>query len=102
MTIYEIPLTAEPQNFQITFVDASYNITMRWNPIAVCWVLDIADENQVPVLQGLAVVTGIDLFAPYQYLGFGGALVAQSDTNPDLVPTFENIGTTSHIYFVTA
>lgn len=102
MTIYEIPLSAEPQSFQIALGSNTYNVTVSWNSIATCWVVDLADDVGTPILQGLPLVTGLDLLRQYQYLGLGGSLIAQSDTNPDLVPEFDTLGSSSHLYFVTA
>jgi hypothetical protein len=45
-------------------------------------------------------VTGTDLFEPFAYLNFGGKLVAQTDHDSGAIPTYENLGNTSHVYFV--
>ena len=47
------------------------------------------------------MVTGVDLLEQFGYLSFGFALVAQTDNAPDVVPTFETLGQTSHLYAIT-
>lgn len=83
MIAYEIPLTAEAQNFDIALAGVTYHLSLAWNPTLYCWVLDIATENQTPILMGLPVVTGLDLLAQYKHLGFGGALIAQTNAGLD-------------------
>jgi uncharacterized protein DUF6983 len=47
------------------------------------------------------LVTGADLLAQYKHLGFTGALVVQTVSNPDAVPTFANLGDDGQVYWVT-
>jgi hypothetical protein len=47
------------------------------------------------------MVTGADLLEQFGYLGLNFALVAQTDNSPDTVPTFDNLGTTGHLYAIT-
>ncbi len=65
------------------------------------WVLDIADVDGNPIAFGLPLVTGHDLLGQYAYLGIAGELVVQSDADIYAPPTFDNLGTESHLYFVT-
>ena len=67
----------------------------------VAWFLDLADANNNAVLTGIPLVTGLDLLAQYAYLGIGGMLVVQSDNDLSLVPDFNSLGVTGHLYFVT-
>lgn len=70
-----------------------YKMTYKWNPPAACWTIDLADEDGTPILSGFSMVTGADLLEQFAYLGFSGQLIAQTDGEPDAVPTFENLGT---------
>jgi hypothetical protein len=45
-------------------------------------------------------VTGADLLAQYPDLGFPFKLAVVSDGDPDAVPTFTGLGSTSHLYVV--
>lgn len=101
MTAYEIPLTPEAQTFAIALGAVTYNLTFYWNPASACWMLNLADSLNNPILMGIPVVTGLDLLAQYAYLGIAGAIVVQTDHNPLVVPTFTNLGLTGHVFFVT-
>ena len=102
-TALEIPLSPNPQYFQISIgnTNYNYNLNLWWNNITGCWVLDIADEESNPILYGIPLVTGADLLEQYDYLGFGGQLIAQTDFDITAPPTFSNLGDTGHLYFVT-
>jgi len=99
-TPYEIPLTPAPQRFSIELNGVNYNLRIVWNTIAGVWVLDIADTDNVPLVQGIPLVTGADLLEQYQHLNFGGGIVVLTDANPDAVPTIENLGSSGRVYFV--
>lgn len=96
---YEIPLSPKAVVFDISLAGNDYNMRIVWNPISLCWVLDIADSGDVPILQGVPLITGADLLAQYAYLGLSGGLVVTVDTGVG-VPTFEGLGESGHLYFV--
>ena len=100
MNFYEIPLSPNPQRFAITLGGADYNLNFYWDVPANCWMLDIDDANESPLVQGIPVVPGLDLLYQYKYLGIAGSLVVQTDYNTDAVPTYENLGVTGRVYFV--
>ncbi len=101
MPAFEIPLSPEAQTFSIDLAGATYNMTLSWNLSVSAWVLDIADVNENPILRGIPLVANVDLLAQYPYLNFGGSLIAQTDNDIETPPTFENLGTVGHLYFVT-
>jgi hypothetical protein len=97
---YEIPLSPQAQKFQIALAGVTYTLTLWWSTIANCWNIDIADAQGNPIVSSVAVVAGIDLLNAFAYLDFGGQLIAQTDNQLDVPPTYDNLGSTSHIYFV--
>ncbi len=99
-TTYEIPLSPQAQKFQIALAGVTYTLTLWWSTIANCWNIDLADSNGVVIIGSIAVVAGTDLLSPFAYLNFGGELVAQTDNELTAPPTYQNLGSTSHIYFV--
>lgn len=102
MAVQEIPLLSTPQVFNITLAGVTYRMTLIWRDgDQGGWVLDIADQDSNPIVCGIPLITGADLLAQYGYLGIGGQLVVQTDHDVNTVPTFENLGDTSHLYFVT-
>lgn len=102
MTAYEIPLAPQAQTFSILLNGANYALTLMWRSVDALggWVLDIADAYNNPLVQGIPLVTGCDLLGQYQYLGFGGGLWVLTDGDSTAIPTYSNIGSLSHLYFV--
>jgi len=100
MTAFEIPLSPKAQSFAISLVGVTYNLTFTWCDPASCWIVSIADVNNVPMVDSIPLVTGADLLEQYGYLGIGGKLIVQTDNDPAAVPTYANIGSTGHLFFV--
>jgi hypothetical protein len=98
---FEIPLAGQSTTFQTTILNVVYTLTLQWRNAAGLWYLDIADANGNPIVSGLPLITGADLLEQYAYLSFGFELWVQSDVTPDALPTYENLGTSSHLYVVT-
>lgn len=97
--IVEIPLSSSPQKFNIELAGTTRRLTFKWNRASHCWVMDVADENDVVLVAGIPLVTGADLLAQFGYLNLGGKMAAATDHDDAAVPTFENLGETSHLYF---
>lgn len=118
MAVFEVPLSPQAQRFSIALGGVSYQVTLLWRDLRSAnavgpggealgderqggWVLDFATAEGAPLLQGVPLVTGTDLLAPYATLGFVGSLVVQTDHDPGATPTSDNLGSASHLYFVT-
>lgn len=99
-TAYEIPLSPQPQRFSISLGGQDYQLTWRWNVAGGCWNLTVADSLGNALVSNIPVVTGLDLLAPHRHLGIPGAIVVQTDNDPDVVPTLVNLGERGHVYFV--
>lgn len=103
ITTFVLPVTNIPQEFTTELVNTTYTITCKFNdqPDAG-WVLDISDINDLPICCNIPLVTGIDLLFGLEYLGIGGSLYVSTDgASPDDVPTLDNLGTDSNLYFQT-
>lgn len=101
-TVVEIPLTpSQATMFSIVLAGVTYRMRLTYD-IAQdgCWILDIADANGELMIAGLPLVSGVNLFAQYAYMDFGGALICTTDRGAGEVPTFDGLGVTSHLYFV--
>lgn len=99
-TVSEIPTIARAQRFTIELTDGvQYAWTLRWNQWTQAWFANVDKPDGTPVLDGIMLVTGVDLFSQFEHLGFGGALIVQTDNDSDAVPTLENLGTLGHLYF---
>lgn len=100
MTAFEVPLSPKAQSFAISLLGVTYNLTFTWNAPSQAWLVSIADVNNVPLVDSIPLVTGADLLAQYGYLGIGGKLIVQTDNDPAAVPTYANLGSTGHLFFV--
>lgn len=101
MTASEIPTAPRNQTFRIALNGADYQITQRYCAAAEAWYVNIDTVAGEPKIRGLMLVTGADLLSQFEYLGLGGAIIVQSDNDPDEVPSRETMGLTGHLYFVT-
>lgn len=99
-TVFEIPTAPKSQTFAITLVGVTYNLTFVWNVPSAAWLVSIADEGNNPILSSIPLVTGADLLGQFAYLGIGGQLIVQTDNDPNAVPTYQNLGSTGHLFFV--
>ena len=103
MAVYQIPIVNAPQKFNVTLAGVTYQFVIQYRDDLGGlggWFIDINDVAGNPILTGLPMVTGADLLAQYQYLSFGGSLYVQTPSNPDAVPTFDNLGIDSFLYWV--
>jgi hypothetical protein len=101
MATFEIPTSPEAQTFSIALAGVTYQLTLVWNNMSNSWTLNIADSSLNPLVSGIALVANVDLLEPYAYMNFGGMLIAQTDNNVTMPPTYDNLGSLGHIYFVT-
>jgi len=99
--VVEIPLQATPQKLGVTLNSVDYQLVVVWNDQNQSWVMDIQDSNSNAIASGLPLVTANDLLEQLEYLGIGGQMLVQTDFDTTAVPTFQNLGSTSHLYFVT-
>lgn len=53
------------------------------------------------IIDGIPLITGADLLSGLEYLGFQGSLFVLTDGNQFSVPTLENLGIESNLYFTT-
>jgi hypothetical protein len=100
-TVNIIPLLSTNQRLSITLSGVLYNLNVYWCRPAQAWILDMADVSGVPILSGVALVTGSDLLAQYSYLGIPGQLLVQSSETTLAMPTFTNLGQQSNLYYRT-
>jgi hypothetical protein len=103
METFLIPLLNIPQDFTITLSNKELRIVSKWNSANEGgWVLDIYDaETNLPIVVCIPMVAGADLLEQYEYLGLNGRLVVFTDGDEMAVPTIDNLGTESNLYFQT-
>lgn len=102
-TFTRIPLLPQAQKFTIALAGTVYNMRVTYNAAAEGgWTLDIGDANGAVLIAGIPLVTGADLLQQHRHLGIGGSLFVTTDRNTGDVPTFDGLGVTSQLHFVTA
>lgn len=101
MTTYEIPFSPQPQSFTIALNGGSYRLTTRWCAPMLAWTLDIADADNVPMVQGLPLVTGTDILKQLAYLGIKGSIRVQSSGEITKVPGLAELGISGLVFFIT-
>jgi hypothetical protein len=99
LSIYGVPLQAKSQVLSITLSGVVYTLSVQYRN-GLGWILDIADSQGNAIVCGIPLITGADLLAQYDYLGFTGSLWVQTTSDPDAVPTFANLGTDGLLYYV--
>lgn len=99
-TVYEIPTSPKPQTFSITLSGVQYQCALRWNVTAACWLFDLRDSSGALIIGSVPVIPGVNLLEQFDYLELGGTLVAQVDYDAAAVPTFDNLGSTGHLYWI--
>ncbi len=101
--LFKIPLQNIPQTFQIQLGGVNYLMTCKWNSAPEAgWVLDLADVNTgLPIAANIPLITGADLLEGLAYLGINGKLYVYTDGGDFSVPTLDNLGVESNLYFQT-
>lgn len=104
VAVFEVPTSTTPQSFQIQFPNSvTYTLSFQYlfvveTPV---WIVDILDANNNPIACGIPLVTGADLLAQFEYLGFDCSMFATTDGSPSTPPTFYNLGTAGHLWVST-
>lgn len=79
----------------------TYVFKTQWNVPMQCWILDIYDDLETPLVRGIPLITGTDLLQQFEYLEFGGMLLVWSTEGPwYVVPSFQSLGSNSNVYYV--
>ena len=100
---FKIPLLNVPQRFEIALGGKDYVMTCKYNDADLGgWVLDFDDAiTQEPIAYNIPLITGVDVLQGLEYLGFNGQMYIFTDGDQFAVPTLENLGIESNLYFQT-
>lgn len=103
VTYQQLPLRPNigAQSFRLDLGGTIYRLVFSWNRVSGCWVMDVLDVNDVPILRGVPLVTGADLLGQYAYLdiGGGGHMVTLTVGDLDAPPTYVNLGSDGRLYW---
>lgn len=99
MAIYEIPLSAGAQTFNVQIFANTYQMRLLFadsqNP---CWLLDIADRDGNDLVCGIPLIPGGDMLEQYPEIGFGFALRCAVARSAAAVPSYEDMGGALRLY----
>lgn len=103
MANFKIPLSNTPQSFEITLANVNYILTCKYNASPDAgWIIGFADAvTNESIVENIPLITGADLLSGLAYLGINGSLFVYTDGNDFAVPTLENLGNESNLYFQT-
>ena len=103
-SVYEIPLSAAPQRFNVTLAGVQYQLQVVYCEVDAAtsnWTLELFTAAGISITGVLPMVTGVDLLAQLAYLGLGFSLFVLSDGQLTFaIPTFDNLGGTCHLLYV--
>lgn len=95
MAIYEIPLRAGNQKFNVNLGKSIYKLRLIYRIDQ--WYFDILDTSEKPLITGLLLCPGIDLLEQYKHVIPYALYVTNS--NPDEIATFSDLGTKIKLYY---
>lgn len=103
MTVFQLPLINVPQVFEISLAGTDYLLTCKWNDSDEGgWVIDLAlSADGSSVAANIPLIVGADLLDGLEYLGINGTLVVYTTGDDFAVPTLDNLGVQSNVYFQT-
>lgn len=96
---FSVPALPTPQSFGISLGGLDLNMNLAFKG-AAGWVMDVANNVGDALLSGVPLVTGGNLLEQFEHLGIPGGLWVQTKNAPDAVPTFDNLGVESFLFYV--
>lgn len=98
----EIPLKQFANNsFPVTLDGENFIFTTIWNSRGETWRLSVKDSTGNPIVLGLTMFPNQILNAPYFYNKTPkGLLIVESKTASTIRPTFESLGTSVKLLYV--
>lgn len=100
--VFIIPFENDPERFVVDLVGRSFEVKNVWNDEVQIWEFSIYNaDTGTPIVVGIPLVAGADLFDQFVHEDFGGSLICISEGDQLSPPTFENLGVTSKVAFVT-
>lgn len=96
---FSVPALPTPQSFGISLGGLDLNMNLAFKG-AAGWVMDVANNVGDTLLSGVPLVTGGNLLEQFEHLGIPGGLWVQTKNAPDAVPTFDNLGVESFLFYV--
>jgi hypothetical protein len=95
--LFELPLRPMAQRFTSSLLGRTYRFTTQYrDAVESGWLLDVADVELGAYIQGIPLVTGLDLLWQYRYFEFGFGLFLLTADGRE-TPTYESLGVTDRL-----
>lgn len=84
-------------SYKVAVNGYNIGITTRYNYSAQCWMLDLSDALDAPILTGLMLIPGIDILKPYEHIRqqLGSFVLSEATTDAYLEP--DSLGNTTQL-----
>lgn len=97
MSVFEIPLSARPEKFDIEIAGQQFVMRTHFNVPMDRWTIDIGKSESEWIIRNLALVAGQNLLEQYEHLNLGFGLHIFVDGEPTGEATFDNLGSDAHL-----
>lgn len=101
MNLYEVPLYPENQVIRTSIVNKMYTFRTFYCDVPMGgWVLDLADDHDNEIINGLALVSGTDILGQFAHLNLGFSLIMSTGSGWGDEVGYSELGTYSKLYVV--
>lgn len=99
-TVFTIPLGSGAQQFTVSLGEKSVMMRLIWRTATGGgWFMDVFESDGItPIVCGLPIRCGHNLFEQYQYLGLG-KMLALIDGQADRDPSYDDMGSNLQLYW---
>lgn len=95
----EIPLNSNPEQiFSISIEELVYDVRIALNSRTTVWTISLY-QNDIPLVEGVAMLGGIDIVAQYTLPFQNVYIVDLDDSTQDA--TADNLGTVARLFILT-
>ena len=102
MPRFEIPLSTGCQRFTVELGERTLTLCLIYRLADFGGgYLDLYDDENALLIGGIPLVIGRDLLEQYQHMGLGH-IMAELDGGSTADPTYEDMGSTVHLYWEAA
>lgn len=102
MATFEFPLSPNAQQMTVPIGDRELTFRFAWSDSPDGgWFVDISTLDGAPLVRGLPLTAGENVLQQFGYLGIGGAIYVQTDADPFVEPTYDNLGLNGRVFLVT-
>lgn len=102
MSTFEFPLSPNAQQMTVPIGDRELTFRFAWSDSSDGgWFVDISSLDGASLVRGLPLTAGENVLQQFAYLGIGGAIYVQTDADPLIEPTYDNLGLNGRVFLVT-